>query len=430
MSQQTMNVRSFLVVLALIIALSALILSSGCSSADSGGMAWRHETTTENGRTTVRTLGGSVWEGKARLEEQASIGSTDGPDEYLLARPYGLASDGERIFVLDTQVPVVRAYDWQGNHLTDIGREGEGPGEYRQPRSLTMDPASGTLFVGQRDRITMFTREGEPAGTRRFPSTFSTSRPMTLTEDGDLYMPELLNPGSDLTEWQLGMIHFSPAGDAKNDTIRAPEFDFEEWRIIGRSENGTSSNDVPFAPDSHWSMAVNRAMVAGVSTDYSFRVLFPDGRSTLIEKADWDPVPVKRDEAAWFREAATLNMRSQFEGWSWNGPGIPDHKPAYGSLVPDRSERIWVGREGEGQKVEGCDEDPEEWMDYYREPCWTAETHWDLFRMSGEYLGEVEVPDGLSISSRSWIQGEDVVSIYTDPESGVPYVKRYRLVTP
>jgi len=44
----------------------------------------------------------------------------------------------ERFFVLDWQVPAVRVYDLAGEHLLDVGREGEGPGEFRYPADLAV----------------------------------------------------------------------------------------------------------------------------------------------------------------------------------------------------------------------------------------------------------------------------------------------------
>jgi len=122
-------------------------------------------------------------------------------------------------------------------------------------------------------------------------------------------------------------------------------------------------------------------------------------------------------------------MRSQFEGWAWNGPRIPNHKPAFSSLVPDRSERVWVGREGPGIKQEGCAEDPFEDEHWWLNPCWRSETSWEVFQMAGEYLGEVEVPEGLRISPAGFIEDEVIIAEFTD-EYGVPFVKRYRLVPP
>ena len=135
----------------------AILLFTGCASAGGGSVEgeWVGERTVVGDVTTVVNISGSVWGGKARLVEEISIGSLDGDDDDLLGRIRSITCDGERIFVLDDTVPVVRVYDLNGQHLTDFGRDGDGPGEFRRPRSMAINPADGTLFVrdGQNSRI-------------------------------------------------------------------------------------------------------------------------------------------------------------------------------------------------------------------------------------------------------------------------------------
>ena len=411
-------------------AAGAVILTAvACSGSATTGAGWQHETTVAGTVTTVRTTAGSVWGGTARLVEEASIGSPDGPDEYLIGQVVGVAASEERIYVLDRQPPVVRVYDYEGNHLFSFGRDGDGPGEFRNPLSIARHPHDGRIFVrdSRTGRINVYTPDGEPLDTLRISATFNTSRAFTMTDEGTLYSPTLLNPGVPLTEWRMGMISYSTEG-ADSDTIPAPDLDFEPWQIIGSAEGKTSSSNVPFSPAALWAFASNRAMVGGVSTNYRFEVRWPDGRTTVIER-EWEKVPVDRDEARWFEKIATQNMRDQFPGWVWNGRAIPSHKPPYDALVPDLSERVWVGREGPGARLPGCAEDAEDTMEYFRNPCWEATSTWEVFRMSGEFLGEVDVPEGLQIGRVSHIRDDTVIAAFTG-EDGTPYVKRYRLVTP
>ena len=45
----------------------------------------------------------------------------------------GLAANDDYIYVGDGSVPVIRVYDYAGQHVFDIGREGQGPQDRRDP---------------------------------------------------------------------------------------------------------------------------------------------------------------------------------------------------------------------------------------------------------------------------------------------------------
>jgi len=61
----------------------------------------------------------------ATLVEEASIGVEIGADEYMLGDPWRIWATDDRIYVADAQIPIVRAYDYQGRFLHEVGREGQ-----------------------------------------------------------------------------------------------------------------------------------------------------------------------------------------------------------------------------------------------------------------------------------------------------------------
>ena len=409
------------------------VLVIGCSNTATDREGWVHETSTEGQVTTVRTLSGSVWGGTARLVEEASIGAVDAAgaaDEYLLGSVNALAVGENRIYVLDRQVPTIRVYDFEGRYIRDIGREGSGPGEYRQPESLAVHPVDGRFFVRtpQNARINVYSREGEYLTQWPLRSGFNTSNPFVMTDSGDLYSYIITNLGSaDVTEWKSGMMLCGPEG-TMSDTVHAPVYDFKPWEIVGRSENNTSVNRVPFSPDMAWAMTVDGSIVGGVSDSYRFEIQRPDGTTVMVERV-CELIRVLPEEGRWHRDAAAANMVNQFPGWAWNGREVPGSKPAFARFVPDRSGRVWVLRQGPGRRVEGGIEDPFEEEQWWSNPLWRDTQLVDVFDMEGRYLGEVDLPDDIRFRPQPVIDG-DMVVCYTEDEEGVPYVKRFRLVLP
>lgn len=71
---------------------------------------------------------------------------------------------GDSFAVLDRMERRVRIFDREGEHVRDLGGEGEGPGEFTDPYALAS--AGGRLAVwGRSGRLTVFRGDGSVAGT-------------------------------------------------------------------------------------------------------------------------------------------------------------------------------------------------------------------------------------------------------------------------
>lgn len=73
-------------------------------------------------------------------------------------------------YLLDAQLHEVMVFTRDGEYLRSLGREGEGPGEFRRPSSMFIT-ANGEIAVVQRapGRIVLLTTSGEPAGNHALP---------------------------------------------------------------------------------------------------------------------------------------------------------------------------------------------------------------------------------------------------------------------
>ncbi len=417
--------------------LSALLLltATTCGQTESAGhldTKLVFEESIEEEATLVRNLNGSLWGGLARFEEELSIGTLDGPDEYLFGSIACLSSDGERIFVVDRQVPVIRVYDWNGIHLMDVGGEGDGPGEYRGPSCIDIDPISGTIYVEDYrgpGRILSYDSDGNYLDIQTFLTTRYSSASLLVTTAGVLYMSgRWYLPGEDPRDRRnevRGMILWEP-GIATRDTILAPRYDYEQemvWAMRnGRRSTGTG---VPFWPDSAWEMVPSGAIVSGISNEYRFEVRHLDGSMTIVERY-WDPIEVP-DAHREFSKTRVISMLQQSQpDYSWNGPEVPRIKPVFRGFYGDHNGRIWVVRQGTSIHNEDGDETG---LDYTR-PLWEDEYILDAFEESGRYLGQVKVPRGLYPTRYGAFIQDDYMIARITGEDDVPYVKRYRLVLP
>ncbi len=104
-------------------------------------------------------------------------GDTDDEDEFFGVISQIQTDEAGNIYLLDSQLNQVKVFSRDGEFIRDIGREGEGPGEFRSPTSMffTRDGNVAVLQLAP-GKIVLLTPEGEPAG----------EHPLPVREDGGM----------------------------------------------------------------------------------------------------------------------------------------------------------------------------------------------------------------------------------------------------
>lgn len=412
------------------------LLGGGCSAPEPpiSDDIWVGTITTEGNVTTVVNESGSVWGGTARLVEEASIGVEAGPEEYMLGSVGGVYATEERIYVVDGQVPTVRVYDRAGNHVGELGRQGQGPGEYTRPSLITGDNA-GRIFVqdSRGRRFNVFAESGESIDTWPAGDAMCCAYPMVAAANGNLWARRRVRGDPEERPSYYGLQLFGPEGPIGE--IRWPveaEFEAVETTAMTRFA-GRRGLPVPFSPRSTWVIAPAGTIVTGASDRYRFEMQSEAGAVIAVERY-WVPVSITPQEAEWQRRLFVViaRMETVSEEWTWDGAEMPATKPAFSSFIPAASGEIWVRRPGPGELLSDCAENPIEagWEASSQAPCWRDSTIIDVFDAEGRFLGEVETPPRLrAFPSVLHIRGAQVVGVVEDA-LGTIMVKRYRLVLP
>lgn len=106
--------------------------------------------------------------------EMWRIGGDDDEDIIFGVISGIAADDAGNIYLLDTQLSEVMVFSPDGEFLRTIGREGEGPGEFRRAGTLFFT-SRGEVAVIQRmpGKIVLLTTEGEPSGLFPLPDEFA-----------------------------------------------------------------------------------------------------------------------------------------------------------------------------------------------------------------------------------------------------------------
>lgn len=124
---------------------------------------WKTRVEIENGIKVVMNSGyprgGSVTYG---LEEDLSVGNKEKNEKYFFDNPQDIkVTDEETIYILDWGDNCIKVYDNQGKYLHKIGREGQGPGEFRTPCYFSVG-SDGRIYLldSRNSRVVLFNTAG------------------------------------------------------------------------------------------------------------------------------------------------------------------------------------------------------------------------------------------------------------------------------
>lgn len=163
----TKHVGGFIV---LVVMAALLVTAFAPFSAQAGD--WKGTKTAVDGVSVISNPAAPMnKETTVKMEEMWRLGGdTDDEDQF-----FGVISDIEiddkgNVYLLDSQLAEVKIYTNDGEFIRSIGREGEGPGEFRRPSSLffTKDGNVGVIQTIPA-KIAILTPEGEPVGDYPLP---------------------------------------------------------------------------------------------------------------------------------------------------------------------------------------------------------------------------------------------------------------------
>jgi len=347
----------------------------------------------------VHSNNAAVWGDQVHLVEDLRIGELHGADEYVFGRiSYIAANSGGAIYVTDNQVPVIRQYDSTGAYVRDIGREGEGPGEYRGVLGLHVIKGERLMVWDPRlSRVTVFDSSGSFLYSHLVSRLSRARNPIDFAVDtsGAFYIEYrdyerasgrvAISPGERVAQVASGnvprmLIKFSPGGDIL-DTIPLPHV-VSGSKFVLITPQGMRWN---FPLESCFAWSPLGYLIVGHNSDYVFDLHIPDAPIRRI-KRDFEPVTIHRAERVeWEAWARRFESRGNFDY-----PAIPRTKPAYRELHVAADGRIWVERyvtavrRGEQLRQPDSERPPFEWS----EP-----TTFDVLQPDGTFLGTVVMPD-------------------------------------
>lgn len=336
-----------------------------------------------------------------------SIGAIDGDPDYLLGRVWVSAwmPDG-RIILGDETAHAVRVYSPTGVHVADVGREGEGPGEFGW--IWTVSPYRGdSLYVYdyRRHEVSVFDPELEFARRFRHPVPQGNYWVRESMPDGRFL---LYSPGRGRFEGGPGLqadtsliISVDPDG-FRADTIGAFQVTLVMVNADGRREQLLLQ---PYA-----SIDARDGRVAWSEGSFlGYVEADQQGRVRRVVRIETNPIPVTDATIAEFKATYLAFLETEVPAGTLARIAASLEEAQYHHTLPQTS-AIRVDERGNT------------WVSRYAYVP-TLANQWEVFDSGGVWLGSVTTPDGLEVHE---IAADRIIGTYKD-DLGVTHVRVHRI---
>lgn len=394
-----------------------LTLLAACGGGSSGDIAgsWRAEREQLGDTSVVRTVGGSVWGDTMTLVPELAIGQLEGEEAYLFGNVRGVdVLDDGRIVVVDRQASQIRVFSPEGLHLLTMGREGDGPGELRNPDHVRVTSDGRIIVRGRLGRFSVFSVDGSYLGSWQVRSGFSTAAPFFLDDAGRVVHPAFSD----------SLVRYEVDG-TELEIVPNPTRGYSPPQLEVTTQGGRAIYPAPFVPSEAWTMTVDGTFVFGFGGEYSFERWDPDGRVLRVQRTV-AAVPVLPAEGSQARDIVTRTIRRINDPtWRWQGPDIPTHKPFFYSILPGRDGSFWLLRQGVGVERPNPAWDPDNPGDDFP-TTWVAPVVADVFDRDGRFLGPVTLPPDMRYLPLPVVSTDRVWAVVPH-ETGYPQVVRFRI---
>ena len=233
---------------------------------------------------------------KLKYAQEWSVGGENDPQGELINRPFDVrvGTDGS-VFVLDWGDTCIRQFDAKGKFVRQIGRKGQGPGEYDVPAYFDLDSAGGVFLVDGRSlRVTEFNKDGKPLNNFRVEKYCTQIRTdgrgrIFLGENSSIESAGLSSEFKEIVE-QTTILRTERDG---RNPLRIGPFIGQKFmaKAHGQGSIVTSSS---YTPMTGWGVAPDGRILAGYNEKYEISVYDPDGKILFRFGREHKPLKIKR----------------------------------------------------------------------------------------------------------------------------------------
>ncbi len=252
-----------------------------------------------------------------------------------LAAPVALVADETRgrLLLLELQPPELRVYDLvDGSFIRALGRQGDGPGEYRYPTAVAVNRAGVAAVLSMRGRLTLWAADGSLAAVMNAGGGLATD--VMAARADSFYLKIDIFPPDDVAEFRV----------ATRDTVLLAPL-FRDSGLPGTEQPGRATRNHAYAVAATPS---GDLLVAPPGPDYSILRIGADGQiRQRIDRPEVEPVWRSAEEIAAIRE----RVRKGYAAAGRAAPqrlAVPRYRPHVARLAVAPDGTFWaLTRRGE-----------------------------------------------------------------------------------
>jgi hypothetical protein len=322
------------------------------------------------------------------------------------------------------------AYDRQGKFLAKWGRDGSGPGEFRQLFHWAGSYRGDSIAAyDQGDRtLEIYSRDGKFGRALKLPNTRPTTRATPGTfgfsdvfigvfRDGSVLRFEPINLDVSTGE---GLVYYQPAlmiydANGQNPTNLGP------LRTLSMWWNGQLAQQYIYQPrritiagQDHW--------YHGTTENITVHMMDKQGHEVRVLRRPFTRERVTAEDREAFMQTMLGQMRGAREGGGAAATAaeqrlransrFAEYKPAFSNIVEDVVGNVWI--------------EHFRWIEPDQSAPNPRPSRWSVFDRQGKYQGDVQMPASFLVSS---ITSDQVIGFFKD-EFDVEHVHIYSLIKP
>jgi hypothetical protein len=265
-------------------------------------------------------------------------GETDDEDEIFgIISRVRVDPNGE-LYLLDSQLNEVRVFDADGAYVRTLGREGEGPGEFRGAQDMFFlndgNIAVLQIFPG---RLVTFSKDGEPGDDLSLPSAPEGGFVLLNAGGGTLGDNLVLSIGINNFDQAAGQFNQERSVVAVNPAGEIVDTLYSETRNLNMG-SPVFVESVWASFDRVWAAGGGKAYIPIGWNDYSIMVCDADGVNRIVSR-EYEPRSRSDEESARWEKLFNEFTRNQVPGSSWD---VEDNDRDVAQIYPRQDGSFWV----------------------------------------------------------------------------------------
>ncbi len=275
------------------------------------------------------------------FKEELTIGKVEGDENYMFGGTIYFNTDDEgNFYVSDSDNHRIQKCDPEGKYLLTIGREGQGPGEFRSLSVPRFDKDNNIYITDWSNlRISFFDKDGQYLSQirlqERFIDPYINSKGFIVAYKGRIAQED--NVQKQTLLYGLFDNKFNLVEELFKDEIKTPMPKGKDASALADYLSNAFSI-MAFRPLGRIVLADDDFIYFGYPEKYEINVYSPEGKLMKKIIRDYEPIPVSEKDKGDFIELIKENFSApvfteDIKERALKKIKFPKHKPAYQSFT-------------------------------------------------------------------------------------------------